>query len=32
MNPFKIFKLKPEERIQAGVMLLVIVVLNGLAK
>ena len=30
MNPFKIFKLKPEERIQAGVMLLVIVVLNGL--
>ena len=30
MNPFKIFKLKPEERIQAGVVLLVIVVLNGL--
>ena len=30
MNPFKIFKLKPEERIQAGMMLLVIVVLNGL--
>ena len=29
-NPFKIFKLKPEERIQAGVMLLIIVVLNGL--
>ena len=29
-NPFKIFKLKPEERIQAGVVLLVIIVLNGL--
>ena len=27
---FSIFKLKPEERIQAGVVLLVIIVLNGL--
>ena len=29
-NPFKIFKLKPEERLQATVVLLVIVVFNGL--
>ena len=30
MKPFKLFKIKPEERIQAVVALAVIVVLNGL--
>lgn len=30
MTPFKIFKLKPEERIQAAVVLGVIIILNGL--